>query len=187
MKKLLFGFFIFSLLIACNDKKEEETKTAESTAPAVADTKKSGDELLDMSEADGIKAVFDAFSKKDVVAMTANYDDNVRMVWSAGDSLVGKQAVVDYYTKRFKIIDSLNFTEHIYLPVKINVQQSQYAHLGKWVLAWTMTNVKYINGKKLTFWSHTVYHYNDGNKIDFVGQYIDWKPIAEATKGLMKM
>jgi ketosteroid isomerase-like protein len=184
MKKLLFGFFIFALLIACNDKKEETTETP---APAAAaETKKTTDEILDMSETEGVKASLAAFANKDITGMTANYDDKVTMLWSNLDSLVGKQAVVDYYTNRFKIIDSLNFSEHILVPLKVNMQQSQYAPTGKWVLAWVFAHVKYTNGKKLNFWVHNVYHYNDGGKIDFVGQYLDRQPIAEATKGLVK-
>jgi hypothetical protein len=70
------------------------------------------------------------------------------------------------------------------VPLQVNMQQSMYAPVGKWVLAWTFAHVKYKNGKKLDFWVHNVYHYNSANKIDFVGQYMDRRPIMEAAKSI---
>lgn len=185
MKKFLYGLFITALLIACNDKKEEPATTAES-APAT-EQKKAATEVLDLSEADAVKAGFAALAKGDVDGMTASYDDNVRYLWSGGDSAVGKPAVKDYWNGRWKLIDSLNFSEVIVLPIRINESQSpQYALLGKWVLAWTFSHVKYKNGKSLHFWVHTDFHYNDAGKVDQVIQYIDRHPIMEATKDLVK-
>lgn len=181
MKRILSGVFISVFIFACsNEKKTDEPATV------AASDKKPATEMLDLSEADGIKAAFTAFSKGDVDGMTALYDDNVRQIWSSGDSLVGKQAVKDYYMGRWKLIDSLNFSEMIVLPIRVNESQSpQYATLGKWVLAWTFSHVKYKNGKKLDFWVHTDYHFDDAGKINTVVQYIDRHPIMEATKDLM--
>jgi len=183
MRKSFFLLWaVAALLWACNNEKtEKETKDAVTTTD-----KNSGDELLAMSEAESARNALIAFSKGDIDAMTANYDDNVRQVWSSGDSLVGKKAVQDYYKGRWNLIDSLNFSDHVVLPVKMNVQQSQYAPTGKWVLHWAFTHVKYKNGKKLDFWIHQVSHFNDAGKIDFVGQYLDRHPIIEATKDLVK-
>src|SRR5262249_2516403 len=106
---------------------------------------------------------------------------------SSGDSLIGKQAVKDYFNGRWKIIDSAMYSENIYLPIKINESQSpKYATVGKWVLSWAFTHVKYKNGKWLHFWIHTDYHYNDAGKINTIVQYIDRRPIWDATKDLMK-
>jgi hypothetical protein len=184
MRKLFFGVICSLLIIACNDKKEEPA-TTEATAASASSDKKTGDELLSLSEADGAKAAYEAFSKGDIDGMTANYDDNIRYTWSSGDSLIGKKAVADYYKGRWKMIESLNFTDHIFLPVKVNVQQSQAAPLGKWILHWAMVHVTYKNGKKLDFWVHNVNHYNDAGKVDFIGQYMDRHPLIEATKDLM--
>lgn len=185
MKKILLGVFISAFMIACNNEKKEEAKPTESTT-AEKSAAATTDELLPMSEGDGVKAALMAFSKGDIDAMTANYDDNIRYTWSSGDSLIGKQAVKDYYAGRWKIIDSLNFSDHIILPIKVNVQQSAFAPTGKWVLGWSFAHVKYKNGKKIDFWVHNVYHYNDAGKVDFAGQYLDRHPIMEATKGLIK-
>lgn len=186
MKKLLLGVFISAFIISCNDEKKEE-KPAATEPAATTDAKKPATEILDLSEADGVKAGFAALSKGDVDAMTASYDDNIKYRWSAGDSAIGKQAVIDYWKGRLKLIDSLNFSEVILLPIKINESQSpQYATVGKWVLAWNLSHVKYKNGKTLHFWVHTDYHYNDAGKVDAVVQYIDRAPINAATMGMKK-
>ena len=184
MKKVFLGMFITAFLLACNnEKKESKASTDESTTASSSD-KKNADELLDISEGDGVKNSVIAFSKGDVEGMTANYADTILYLWSGGDSLRGKKAVQDYYSGRWKLIDSLNYSEHVVLPVKVNVQQSQYAPTGKWVLVWSFAHVKYKNGKKIDFWVHSVNHFNDAGKIDFIGQYLDRHPIMEATKGL---
>jgi hypothetical protein len=185
MKKFLFGAFISAFLLGCsNEKKEEATASTEPTTATATtpEAKKTGDEILDMSETEGVKKGLIAFSKGDIEGMTADYADTVLHLWSALDSLRGKKAVQDYYKSRWTLIDSLNFSDHILLPLKANVQQTMYAPTGKWVLAWSFAHVKYKNGKKLNFWVHNAYHYNDANKIDLVGQYLDRDPIVRATK-----
>ena len=137
-----------------------------------------------MSEADGVKSGLAAFSRGDIDGMTADYADTCFMLWSGMDSLRGKKAIKDYYVGRWKLIDSLNYSDHILVPLKVDMQQSQFAPTGKWILAWSFAHVKYKNGKRLDLWVHNVYHYNDANKIDFVGQYLDRAPIMAATKGM---
>jgi hypothetical protein len=185
MRKIFFGVICSLLIIACNDKKEEPASGTATTASVTIEDKKTGDELLPLSEADGAKASYDAFAKGDIDAMTANYDDNIRYTWSGGDSLIGKKAVADYYKGRWNLIKTLSFSDHIVLPIKVKVQQSPAAPVGKWVLHWAMVHVEYKNGKKLNFWVHNVNHYNDAGKVDFVGQYMDRAPLMEATKDLM--
>jgi len=183
MKKFLFGVFISVFFISCTEKAEEKPSTE--TSATTTETKKAATEVLDLSEADGVKAGFASLASRDVNAMAANYDDNIAYRWSGGDSAIGKKAVMDYWNARLKLIDSLSFSEVIVLPIKINESQSpQYATLGKWVLAWNFTHVKYKNGKWLHFWVHTDYHYNDAGKVDAVVQYMDRHPIMEATKGM---
>ena len=128
-----------------------------------------------------------AFENKDVEAYTANMDDNIKFRWSGGDSLVGKQAVKDYYTARFSIIDNIKFSNPIFLPVMANASPNGGATPGgKWMLNWYKVNVKYKNGKAIMFWVHNAMHYNDAGKVDESAQYIDRHPIMEATKDLVK-
>jgi hypothetical protein len=185
MRKLFFGVICSLFIIACNDKKEEPAGTTATTASPAAADKKSYGELLDISEADAVKAGMTAFSKGDIDGMTANYDDNILYRWSGGDSLKGKKAVADYYKGRWNLIQSLEFSDHIVLPIKVTEQQSPAAPLGKWVLHWAFTHVTYKNGKKLDFWIHNANHYNEAGKVDYVGQYMDRHPLIEATKDLM--
>jgi hypothetical protein len=185
MKKIIPGIIFCACLWACNDDKQGQIAsdvTADSSSG-----KNVVNQLLDISEADGVKAAFAALAKGDVEGMTANYDDNAKWYFSGGDSAIGKQAIKDYWNGRLKLIETLAFPEIIVLPVKINESESpRYAPNGKWVFAWTMTQVKYKNGKTLNFWVHTDYLYNEAGKIVNVIQFIDRHPIMEATKGLVK-
>jgi hypothetical protein len=94
--------FIFAagcmLLLSWNNEKKNEARMDDGikTTMSTAD-KKPASELLDIGAGDAVKASYVAFSKGDVDGMTANYDDNIRYTWSGGDSLIGKQAVKDYY------------------------------------------------------------------------------------------
>ena len=184
MKKFLFGVFISAFLIACNNEKTEgNTATTEPTTTST-DTKTTGDQLLAMSEGDWAKTALAAFAKGDIDGMTANYEDTVFYLWSAMDSLRGKKAVQDYYKGRWKLIDSLSFSDHVILPINMAVQQTPFAPTGRWTLVWSFAHVKYKNGKKLNFWVHNVYHHTSSGKVDFVGQYLDRQPIVTATKGM---
>jgi len=182
MKKFLFGVFISVFFISCTDKAEEKPTTTETSAST--EVKKTGDELLPASEGDMIRTSLAAFTKGDIEGFTANYDDNARLLWSSGDSLVGKKAIQDYYKGRWKLIDSLSYSDHVIVPLRMAVEQTQYAPLGKWILVWSFAHVKYKNGKKLDFWVHTANHVNDAGKVDLAAQYIDRHPIMEATKGM---
>lgn len=181
MKKLLLIAVTGILFSACGDKKSDDSKTTTASTPE----KKPATEILDLSAADPVTNSLAAFSKGDLDGMVANYDENVRYTWSSGDSVIGKKALKEYYAGRWKLIDSISFSSPIKLPLQVNEsQQPQVAPPGKWVLYWVMTNVKYKNGKKLAFWQHSVNHFNDAGKIDFVGQYIDRYPIMQATMGM---
>jgi SnoaL-like domain len=184
MKKVFFGVFISALLIACSSETKEESKPATTESASVTDTKKTGDEILNMSEADEAKNSLQAFAKGDVAGMTAHYDDNAKFYWSSGDSLVGKKGIQDYYNGRWKVIDSVNVIDQVVLPVKVNTSQAPAHATGKWVLVWSNLQVKYKNGKTIRFWTHADYHYNDAGKVDVAIQYIDRHQILEATKGM---
>lgn len=182
MKKVLLGVVISAFLIACNNETKEEVKPVDSSAPAA---KTGGDEILAMSEADQAKNALLAFAKGDVNGMTAHYDDNAKFYFSGGDSLTGKKAIQDYWTGRWNLIESLKINGQVVLPVKVNTSQAPQHALGKWVLVWSNVEVKYKNGKTLSFWTHADYHYNDAGKVDVGVQYIDRHPIMEATKDMM--
>jgi len=185
MKKFLSIICISVVLSACNNEKQEET----AAAPEVKSDKPAAPvELInDSNLVNTVKAAFAAFENKDIEGYTANLADNVMFRWSGGDSLAGKQAVKDWYTGRFNIIDNIKFSDHIFLPLMANVSPNGGATAsGKWMLTWYMVNVKYKNGKAIMFWAHNAQHYNDAGKIDQFVQYIDRHPLMEATKDLVK-
>jgi len=185
MKKIIPLIIFCACLWACNDDKQAEI--ASDVNADSSSVKKEATEVLDISEADGVKAGYAALSKGDVDGMIADYDDKAKWFFSGGDSAIGKQAIKDYWNGRWKLIETLTFPEIIVLPVKINETQSpRYAPNGKWVFTWTLSQVKYKNGKSLNFWVHTDYYYNEAGKIISVIQFIDRHPIVEATKGLVK-
>ena len=186
MKKIMSFFIIAAFLLACNNEKKDE-------APAAADTKSAAtgkapvELIMDSNFVNSVKATMAAFQNKDIEGYTANMDDNIKFRWSGGDSLVGKQAVKDYYTGRFNIIETIKLSNPIFLPVMANVSPNGGAtSAGKWMLNWYMVDVKYKNNKELHFWVHNAQHYNDAGKIDESAQYIDRHPIMEATKDLVK-
>ncbi len=185
MKQIFMGLALSVFLLACNNEKKDD-QPADGGTTVSSDGKTPDSELLDVSEGDIVKNSFNALSKGDIDAMTANFADTIRYNWSNGDSLVGKKAVVDYWTSRKGILDSLSFSEEIILPVQVNKPQAESVSPGKWILYWSMVNVKYKNGKKLTFWSHSVNHLNKDGKVDFISIYQDRAPIIEATKDLVK-
>lgn len=181
-------FLAFLFLYACSSNTAEktseatETKTADSAAPA----KKMPIELMDPSIGEPFRAATEAFSKGDVDGFTANYADNIRFFNSSGDSLIGREAVKTYFEGRRKLMDSVSFAEHIFLPVQINeAPAGTTVQTGKWLLHWTRIDVKYKNGKKIRFYYHQVNHFNDANKVDFAATYYDRTPIIAATKGLV--
>jgi len=186
MRKFLMGVTVSLFLLSCNNaKKDEVQKTADATdTAAAASEKKAAVEVLDLSAADGVKQSFEAFTKGDIDGMAANFADNIRYGWSSGDSLNGKQAVIDYYKGRWKVIDSASISETIVLPIQANESQSKLAPTGKWVLYWGLWHVKYKNGNKISFWMHNVNHFNDAGKVDYVGQYLDRAQILKASKSM---
>jgi len=188
MKKNFILATACMVLFACNNEKKDDKKMDDGDKTAMSSgDKKPASELLDVSAGESVKTSFEAFSKGDIDGLTANYDDNISYHWSGGDSLNGKQAVKDYYIARWKLIDSLKFSNHIVLPIQVNESQApEAAPPGKWVLHWAMVDIKYKNGKKLTFWLHNVNHYNDAGKVDFTNLFMDRHPIMEAIKDLVK-
>lgn len=180
--KNLFVYAVCSVvvvLMACNGSKpaEEGVKTTtagESTALPPA-------EFADPKYSEMVKSGLASLSAGDVAAWLSSFSDNAVYAWGYGDSLVGKPAISEYWTKRrAEVLDSLTFANPIFLPVKINTPQSVEAP-GVWVLAWYETTAKYKpSGKKMTQWIHTDNHFNADGKIDRVIQYVDRVAINNA-------
>ena len=113
------------------------------------------------------------------------YADDARYYWSGGDSLVGKKAILDYWTKRrAEVVESISFSNDIWTPLKVNQPQKGPDLPGVWLLSWYQVKVSYKNGKQpIQFWVHTDHHFDANDKIDRTIQYIDRLPIEKAMSG----
>jgi hypothetical protein len=182
MRKMLTLAAGCCILFACNNKPAESTATTtDTTAAAAKETKPMATEFADAKYTDMGKKNLAQLSSGDVDGWMTAYADNARFVWSSGDSLAGKAAITDYWKqRRGKVIDSITFTNDIWLPIKVNQPQKGPDLPGVWLLSWYQTNVKYKNGKKLSFWVHTDNHYDANDKIDRTVQYLDRAPINKA-------
>jgi len=181
MKNLFFLLCIVmgTTWMSCAPKASDEAP-----AEAAADTTKAAPAPVEFADPKyteiGRKALA-ALSAGDVEAWAANYADNAVYRWNNGDSLAGKKAVYDYWLdRRTKLIDSLNFSEEIYLAVNVNKPQAN-EQAGIYLLSWYRTDAKYKTGKKMTQYMHAVMHFNADGKIDEVFQFRDNAPIIAAT------
>lgn len=174
------------LLFACNSKTADEPKMESDTMEtsqmdATSTAKFGGSEFADAKYMEWGKTALSNFEKGDIDAWLNQYADDAVYLWSSGDSLAGKLAIGDYWkNRRGSVIDSLKFSNDIWLPIKINQPQRGPDMPGNWLLSWYQVDAKYKTGKKLTFWVHTDIHYNDADKVDRVVQYIDRAPINAA-------
>jgi hypothetical protein len=183
MRKILTLAAGCCILLACNNNKPADSTTVAPTDSAATAEKKPPpqSEFADPKYADMGKKNLDQLSSGDIDGWMSAYADNARFLWSGGDSLVGKAAITNYWKdRRTKVIDSITFTNDIWLPLKINKPQKGPDLAGVWLLGWYQTHVKYKNGKSLVFWVHTDNHYDNNDKIDQTVQYIDKAPINKA-------
>jgi ketosteroid isomerase-like protein len=184
MKKLLSLAAGCCILLACNNQPAEQSTKTDSTATAAAETKPGSPKDVEFADAkymDIGKAALAAMSKGDISGWLANYADNAVYIWSAGDSLAGLPAITKYWTdRRSNVIDSIAFSNDIWLAIKVNKPQRGPDMEGVWLLGWYQFNSKYKNGKRVGGWIHHDMHFNDAGKIDRSVQYIDRAPINAA-------
>jgi hypothetical protein len=181
MRKILFLAAGCYLLISCNGKSGDST--AANTDSPTASTQKTPQpaEFADPKYVDIGKKNLASLASGDIDNWLTAYADNARFAFSSGDSLVGKAEISKYWKdRRGNVIDSLAFDNDIWLPIKINQPQKGPDKAGNWLLCWYHTNVRYKNGKKLSFWVHVDHHFDSTDKIDQTIEYIDRAPINKA-------
>lgn len=185
MRSTIFLALGTTLFLACNNKPAESTEAAKDTLAAVAKETKppAQSEFADPKYTEMGKANLAKLSSGDIDGWADAYADNAVYLWSRGDSVVGKPAIIKYWKeRRGKVIDSLNYFNDVWLAVKVNTPQKPGADLpGVWSMAWYGTSVKYKNGKKLVFFVHTLNHFSDNDKIDRTIMFLDYAPINKAT------
>ena len=178
MKKLILVVLSLSIIVACTDKKPEEKRIDSAAVEVITQPA----EFADLKYAEIGKKMFASLSSGDMAGYLAVYADNAVYQWNNGDSLAGKPAISEYWTeRRIKILDSLAFSNEIWLPIKVNKPQSVEAP-GVWLLGWYQVNARYKTGKSMVQWMHIDLHFDAYDKIDRVIQYVDRVPINEAMK-----
>jgi hypothetical protein len=172
---LLFAGFLFS----CSDQKvAEQPLVKDASTPAASQPQASefaNPQYMQMGS-QGLKQ----FEERKLDEWVNTFADNVVYQWSSGDSLVGKKAILDFWKKNFENIESLKFSNDIWLPIKVNQPQKGPDMPGVWLIGWAQVNVKYKNGKALQFWVHLDQHYDANDKVDRSILYVDNAPIRAA-------
>jgi hypothetical protein len=181
MKKSLAWAVGCCLLFSCTNPSSGPAAKDTTAAMTSASATPPQSEFADAHYTDIGKKVISQLASGDIKGMMDGYADNAVYIWSAGDSLAGKAAIDKYWTdRRSKVIDSVQFANDIWLPIKVNRPQQGPDMPGIWLLSWTEVHARYKNGAKLNFWVHTDYHFNNSDKIDRQITYIDRAPINKA-------
>lgn len=179
MRNILLGAVCLIMLAACKNEADENTPAtiageSTKTPPPV--------EFADQKYIDMGKKAMDKFAAGDIDGWASNFSDNIKFRWSAGDSLSSKAEVVKYWKdRRANVIESLELSDGIWLPVTVNEPQSIESK-GTWLLNWHKVKATYKNKETLTFWVHIDMHYNNEGQVDEVIQYIDRAPIQAAVE-----
>ncbi len=184
MRKIFLPFAVALLCTSCNsDKKEAETSSDAmvKTSTATTNDKPAPAEIADAKYMDMGKQMMNDFVSGNIDAYGEHFADNAVYLYSSGDSMAGKKAIVEYWkNRRATVIESLAMSNDIWLPIKVNQPQRGPDLPGVWLMGWHQVNAKYKNGKSLQFWTHQDMHYNDAGKIDRLVMYLDRGPINAA-------
>jgi hypothetical protein len=176
MRKIAITILAMSLFAACTNERPSEKKSE----AAAVETKLQPAEFADTKYAEIGKRMIASLSSGDMAGYLVAYADNAVYQWNNGDSLAGKSAISDYWIKRRTgLLDSLTFSNEIWLPVKINEPQSIEAP-GVWLLGWYQVNARYKTGKRMVQWMHIDMHFDANDKVDRVVHYVDRVPINAA-------
>ncbi|MDQ6608469.1 MAG: nuclear transport factor 2 family protein [Bacteroidota bacterium] len=184
MKRIILPFLLLAVFSSCKDDQKTQASTTDPMVKNTASTtsdKPMPSEFADPKYMDMGKQMMKQFEDGKIEDWANGFADNAVYLWSAGDSLAGKKAIMDYWkNRRDNVIETIHFTNDIWLPLKVNQSQRGPDIPGIWLLNWYQVNVKYKNSKALQFWVHTDYHYDAANKVDRCIQYIDRAPINAA-------
>jgi hypothetical protein len=184
MKRIFLLAFGYALIASCTGSSSggQQTAPADSSATSMSTPATPQPvEFADSKYTDMGKQQMAALSGGDIDKWLSMFADNAKYYWNGGDSLIGKADITKYWTDRRKnVIDSLTFSNDIWLPVKVNQPQQQIQAPGVWLLSWYQVRSKYKNGKTMSQWIHTDYHFDANDKVDIVIQYIDRAPIIAA-------
>lgn len=177
MKKLFFIVLTLVLFLGC--KNETPAEPAEPEAATTPATEQPA-EFAEAKYTEIGKKHMAALASGDMDAWMADYADNAKYYWNAGDSLVGKPAIDKFWRdRRANVIETLSYKSDIWFPIKINKPQ-QMELPGVWLMSWSQVTAKYKGGTSMTQWMHILYHFDANDKIDQVEHFVDRVPIQAA-------
>lgn len=185
MKQVFVWGSFAVLLCACSgnqEAKEPIEVSPQNTATTAAPDYNGAAAFAETKYADIGRTATEALASGDLEGWMKVYADNAVYSWNNGDSIAGKPAITAYWKKRrTEIIDSIRFSDHIFLPIRVNRPQS-IEEPGVWLLSWYRVDVKYKSGNRMTQWIHTDMHFNANDQVDRVIQYLDRSVISKAEK-----
>ncbi len=181
MKKLV-GFFIYTVvLFSCNNEQKAAEDATPKASPETVSTEIKDYDFGDSKFVDIGKKGLANLASGDIDGWMTSFADNAIYRWNGGDSLSGKAAIAEYWKKRMaEVIDSISFTNEVWLPMKVNKPLIAAQLPGNYALGWYMLYAKYKTGKTMSQRSHMVIHFDANDKIDRTTLYIDRAPINAA-------
>lgn len=182
MKKFSGLVLLSILFISCGNNTETATPSADTTA-TTQNTTSNEYEIADQKYINLAKKHTGFLESGDIDGWMADLSDDAIYRWNNFDSLTGRAAITDYWKKRrTEVIDSMSFTNDIWLPVKVNITQVPGHLTGNYALCWYTVTAKYKTGKSMKQRIHTVFHFNADDKVDRVYQYLDRVPVMAAMR-----
>jgi len=170
MKNLLIFILTAIALSGCQPKQEEKSESTEVLPVEFADPK-----YTEMA-----KQSLRQLAEGDIAGFANGIADNAVFRWNNGDSLVSKQAIVDYWRdRRTNSIDTIVYSSEAWLSIKANNPPKHIAK-GVYVFNWAQFHVTYNTGRSIDQNIHNVYQFDDQGKISGMIQYLDRAPIAAA-------
>jgi hypothetical protein len=162
MKKMIV-LIMFCSAVACHQVKDE---------PPIG--------IADPKYSEMARGILISLCKGDLDGFIKSYTDDATYRWNFGDSLVGRQAIYDYWNeRRSAVIDTITFKNEAWLAIIAN-HPPEHIQPGVYVLHWADFKVDYINGSSLNMNIHTVFGFNEQGQVVSTLQYLDRSLIADA-------
>lgn len=172
---LVYSFFI--LLASCTNPETAEPAMVKAAATNATRDIEMGDQRL----AHAVKQMNEDFQKGNMEAWLRRYTEDAVFVFSCGDSLVGREAIAQYWKeRRHRLMDTIEMSSEVLLPVSINTPTANQYKKGNWLLNWYQVHVRFQNKEELSFLVHVDHHFDSAGLIDRSIQYMDFVPIRNA-------
>ncbi|WP_029038096.1 hypothetical protein [Salinimicrobium xinjiangense] len=176
MKKMITLTALFALLLSCNDK------AAERNEKPVANNQ-SNYEVASERYSDLNEEALAKMAALDFNAWGEVLSDDVQYFFPDGDAdtrtvLKGKEEVINWWNdwKQNSGIETMTFSNTVFIPVKANQKLNYSGLTGVIVLAYVSNEMVY-NGQPVNVRMNIATHFNNDSLIDRIYTYYDRTPI----------